>query len=145
MSNRKDAFIKEIRAAVRANKELGKTPEQTIVIARAVNNEMAAKFPMADLPSDIDLLVINNDEHGLPSPIVFAKPEEAAQTVPYPITIFDGTLPGEFAERCTKGNHIAKELFVESFFTTLGAVLGNQLRGDQKGMFPRQYTIAVAP
>lgn len=145
MSNRKDVFIKEIRAAVRAGKDLGKTPQQTIVTARAVNNEMAARYPLAELPSDIDLLVINNDEHGLPFPIVFAEPEQAAQTVPYPVAIFDGTLAGEFAERCTKGNHIAKELFIEAFLTVLGAVLGNQLRGDQKGMFPRQYMIAVAP
>ena len=145
MSNRKEAFIKEIRAAVRAGKDLGKTPQQTIITARAVNNEMAARYPLAELPSDIDLLVINNDEHDLPSPIVFAEPEEAAQAVPYPVEIFDGTLAGEFAKRCTKGNHIANELFIESFLTTLGAVVGNQLRGDQKGMFPRQYTIAVAP
>jgi hypothetical protein len=97
------------------------------------------------MPSEIDLLVINNDEHGLPSPIVFAEPEQAAQSVRYPADIFAGTLAGEFAERCTKGNHIATELFIESFLTVLGAVVGNQLRGDQKGMFPRQYTIAVAP
>src|SRR5205085_2020424 len=41
--------------------------------------------------------------------------------------------------------HIAKELFIEAFLTVLGAVVGNQLRGDQKGMFARQYMIAVAP
>lgn len=75
----------------------------------------------------------------------FAEPEEAAQAVAYPVDIFAGTLAGEFAERCTKGNYIAPELFIEGFLTVLGAVVGNQLRGDRKGMFARQYTIAVAP
>ena len=35
--------------------------------------------------------------------------------------------------------------FIESFLTVLGAVVGNQLRGDQLGMYARQYMIAVAP
>jgi hypothetical protein len=70
---------------------------------------------------------------------------EDVEVLPYPAEIYEGTLAGEFAERCTKGNFIAKELFIESFLTVLGAVVGNQLRGDRKGMFPRQYTIAVAP
>jgi len=70
---------------------------------------------------------------------------EDVELLPYPAEIYDGTLAGEFAERCTKGNHIAKELFIEAFLTVLGAVVGNQLRGDQKGMFARQYMIAVAP
>jgi hypothetical protein len=75
----------------------------------------------------------------------FAEPEEAVQIVPYPVDIYAGTLAGEFAERCTQGNHIAVELFIEAFLTVLGAVVGNQLRGDRKGMFARQYVIAVAP
>jgi hypothetical protein len=70
---------------------------------------------------------------------------EDVEVLPYPAEIYDDTLAGEFAERCTKGNFIAKELFIESFLTVLGAVVGNQLRGDQKGMFARQYLIAVAP
>jgi hypothetical protein len=75
----------------------------------------------------------------------FAEPEQSMQAVPYPVDIFAGTLAGEFAERCTKGNHIAPEMFIEAFLTVLGAVLGNQLRGDRKGMFARQYLIAVGP
>src|SRR5580704_1890456 len=75
----------------------------------------------------------------------FAEPEESAQVVQYPLEIFAGTLPGEFAERCTKGNNIAPELFIEAFLTVLGAVVGNQLQGDRKGMNARQYMIAVAP
>jgi hypothetical protein len=64
----------------------------------------------------------------------------------YPFALFDGTLVGEFAERCTKHNHLPRELFIESFLTVLGAVVGDRLYGDLKGMEqPRQYTLVVAP
>lgn len=85
------------------------------------------------------------EEEGGLEPISDVAVFEDVELLPYPAEIYDGTLAGEFAERCTKGNHIAKELFIEAFLTVLGAVVGNQLRGDQKGMFARQYMIAVAP
>jgi hypothetical protein len=59
---------------------------------------------------------------------------EDVEVLPYPVEIYDGTLAGEFAERCTKGNHIAKELFIEAFLTVLGAVVGDRLYGDLRGM-----------
>jgi|GEM_PF-4621723 len=84
-------------------------------------------------------------EEGGIEPISDVAVFEDVEVLPYPADIYEGTLAGEFAERCTKGNHIANELFIEAFLTVLGAVVGNQLRGDQKGMFARQYMIAVAP
>lgn len=89
--------------------------------------------------------VCDFDGEGGIEPISDVAVFEDVELLPYPTEIYDGTLAGEFAVRCTKGNFIAKELFIESFLTVLGAVVGNQLRGDQKGMFARQYLIAVAP
>lgn len=74
----------------------------------------------------------------------FASPEEIASQA-YPVEVWDGTLYGEFAELCTKDNHIAKELFIEGLKTVVGSVVGNQLCTDTKGGFARQSTIAVAP
>lgn len=141
------------------NKQLGKRPDD---VDRAK--------PVCDHPIEILILVAQDgmkeflpevesipnltiyhmdacdfDEEGGLEPISDVAVFDDVELLPYPVEIYDGTLAGEFAERCTKGNHIAKELFIEAFLTVLGAVVGNQLRGDQKGMFARQYTIAVAP
>jgi hypothetical protein len=138
----KEELKKEIESVVRITKQLNLDSENALVKARAQNN---AWVNDPDQLTDYELQVIVHDAYGLPSPIAEVAESEDAPGVLYPLEIFHGTLAGEFAERCRKGNNISKELFIESFLTVLGAVVGNQLRGDQKGMCPRQYTIAVAP
>lgn len=74
----------------------------------------------------------------------FAAPQVTGLAT-YPVDVWDGTLYGEFAELCTQDNYIAKELFIEGLKTVVGAIVGNQLRCDKKGIYARQDTIAVAP
>lgn len=106
---------------------------------------------LSSVESIPDLVIYHMDaadfdaEDGGIEPVSDVAIFEDEEQLSYPVDIYAGTLAGEFAERCTKGNHIAVELFIEAFLTVLGAVVGNQLRGDRKGMFARQYVIAVAP
>jgi hypothetical protein len=141
------------------NRQLGKKPDHVdlakpicnhpieILILIAQDGMKAFLSEVESIPNlaiyHIDACDLEN-EGGL-EPISDVAVFEDIEVLPYPAEIYEGTLAGEFAERCTKGNHIAKELFIEAFLTVLGAVVGNQLRGDQKGMFARQYMIAVAP
>jgi Protein of unknown function (DUF3987) len=141
------------------NKQLGKRPDDIdrmkpicdhpIEILILIAQDGMKEF-LSEVESIPNLTIYHMDacdfeaEGGI-EPISDVAIFEDVAVLPYPVDIYDGTLAGEFAERCTKGNHIAKELFIEAFLTVLGAVVGNQLRGDQKGMFARQYVIAVAP
>lgn len=141
------------------NRQLGKRPDDVdhakpicnhpIEILILITQDGMKEF-LSEVESIPNLTVYHMDacdfevEGGL-EPISDVAVFEDIDVLPYPVEIYDGTLAGEFAERCTKGNYIAKELFIEAFLTVLGAVVGNQLRGDQKGMFARQYMIAVAP
>lgn len=141
------------------NKQLGKRPEDVDRVKPICNHPieiliLIAQDGMKEFLSEVEsipnLTIYHMDacdfeaEGGL-EPISDVAVFEDVEVLPYPAEIYDGTLAGEFAERCTKGNHIAKELFIEAFLTVLGAAVGNQLRGDQKGMYARQYMIAVAP
>jgi hypothetical protein len=74
----------------------------------------------------------------------FAAPEESTSQS-YPVEVWDGTLYGEFADRCTQDNNIAPELFIESLKTIVGSIVGDRLYGDHKGVNARQYTVLVAP
>ena len=72
-----------------------------------------------------------------------AEIEEAAPLVPYPVGVWDGTLYGDFAKACTRGNFIPPEFFIESMKTVVGAIAGNQLYGDIQGMNPREYLVLI--
>lgn len=59
-------------------------------------------------------------------------------------TLGDGTLYGEYAEALSEGNYIPKEFHIEAIKTAVGAIAGNQLYGDRKGMeSARQYCVLV--
>jgi hypothetical protein len=72
-----------------------------------------------------------------------AEIEAAAPVMEYPAEVWDGTTYGDYATECTKGNYIPFEFFVESIKTVVGAIVGDQLYGDRKGMNARSHTILV--
>jgi hypothetical protein len=72
-----------------------------------------------------------------------AQIEEAAPVMPYPVDVWDGTLYGDFAKECTRGNHIPAEFFIESAKTVVGSIVGNQLYGDIQGMTAREYLVLI--
>jgi hypothetical protein len=72
-----------------------------------------------------------------------AQIEEAAPVMPYPVDVWDGTLYGDFAKECTRGNHIPAEFFLEALKTVVGSIVGNQLYGDIQGMNAREYLVLI--
>jgi hypothetical protein len=69
--------------------------------------------------------------------------QAAVPLLPYPTEVWDGTLYGEFAALCGKGNFIPKEFFIESVKTAVGSIAGNRVRGLKKGMNLRQNTVLI--
>jgi hypothetical protein len=60
----------------------------------------------------------------------------------YPLDVWDGTAYGDYARICGTGNYIAREFFVESLKTVVGAVVGDQLRLDSC-IGPRFYSVLL--
>ncbi|MBB5056912.1 hypothetical protein HDF16_001597 [Granulicella aggregans] len=62
----------------------------------------------------------------------------------YPLDAWDGTEYAEFARRCSVGNHITQEYFIESLKTVTGAIVGSQLRlWRMAGIEARFYTANI--
>ncbi len=77
------------------------------------------------------------------------QPEEAPATERtrpnYPISIFDGTAAGEFAQLCGEDNNVPRKFYVEAFLCCLGAIVGDRISSPVEGAIPRSFTILIAP
>jgi hypothetical protein len=113
---------------------------------------------MADSKSeeDLDRIARSASRYDVPLPgnkVTFGKtaapPEPAAvperKRPDYPISIYDGTAAGEFAELCAADNNVPTKFYVESFLCCLGAVVGDRLSCPVEGALPRSFTIVIAP
>lgn len=65
------------------------------------------------------------------------------EEVPYPLEVWEGTLYGLFAACMTKENFIPREFCIEALKTCVGAVVGDRVRGDFKGINMRQLTVLI--
>lgn len=101
-------------------------------IARSI-----AKKPVVGDP----VVVIGSADPPLEELPVFEKPPRPV----YPIEVWEDTIAGEFAKRCTHDNNIPRKIFVEAFRTELGAVLGDRLSCGLDGVLPRAYTVLIMP
>jgi hypothetical protein len=75
------------------------------------------------------------------------KEKKAAQTLRYPLHVWDGTLYGDFAEVCGAKNKVAREFFAESVKTVVGSICGHRIQTkESRGQQPaRFYTILIGP
>lgn len=74
-----------------------------------------------------------------------AEAEPPQPAVSYPTQVWNGTLYGEFASRCSEGNFIPPEFAIEALKTVTGAVVGDRLSGEKyhEGMNARQYLCII--
>jgi len=114
---------------------------------------------IADPKSDADLDRIAQSaaryEVPAPDPVVVMgskRPEPAPAKLPdrmrpvYPISAWDGTVVGDFANLCANDNNVPKKMYAESFRCALGAVVGDRISCPTvDGAVPRTYTIILAP
>jgi hypothetical protein len=120
--------------------ELNEDPE---IIADPVDGERlertaanCAKYPV---PAQGPAITIGDREPKA------AKLPERVKPI-YPIDVWEGTAPGEFAKLCAHDNNIPAKMYAEAFRCVLGAVVGDRLSCPAvEGALPRSYTVLVAP